>query len=303
MNIHIRSAWNHIVRSPFQALAAFFVLAITFFVTTLLTVVLYSSSQIIKYLETRPQIIAFLKEESEPSKISELHNRLQMDNRVKTVAFISKEEALEIYKRATSDNPLLSELVSPAIFPASLEVSLSDLVYTQEIIDELKQEEVVDQIGFTASLGGEENLSDAVSRLKNITFYVRLGGGIFAALLVSVAFLVLIVIIGMRMTTRRGEIEILELIGATRAFIRSPIVIEALIYGFVGAFAGWLFATVLVLYSTPSLISYFGEIPILPQDTVSLMSLFGVILVVELFVGLLLGLIGSSLAITRVKRT
>jgi cell division transport system permease protein len=302
MSIHLRSAWNHITRSPFQALAAFFVLTITFFVITLLTTIVYSSSQVIGYFETRPQIIAFLKEESEQKEISELHNRLQSDGRVKGVTYVSKEEALEIYKNATSDNPLLSELVSPSIFPASLEVSLSDLTFTQEVIDQLKQENIVDQIGFTASLGGEDRLSEAVDRLKSITFYVRIGGGIFATILVGVSFLVLIVIIGMRMTTRRGEIEILELIGATRAFIRSPIILEAIIYGLVGAAAGWLFATVIVLYSTPSLISYFGEIPVLPQDTASLMGLFGIILAGELVMGLLLGLIGSFLAVSRVKR-
>jgi cell division transport system permease protein len=301
-NIHLRSALNHIKRSPFQALAAFFVLSVTFFVVTLLSVLIYSSERIIRHFETRPQIIAFLKDEVDVESVSQLQSRLKSDVKVKEVDYVSKEEALEIYKRATSDNPLLSELVSPSIFPASLELSLTDLTHAQGVIEEVKKEEIVDQVGFTASLEGEDSLSNVIERLRKITLYIRVGGGMFAAILVGASFLVLIVIIGMRMTTRRGEIEVLNLIGATSTFIRSPIILEAIVYAIGGVFLGWLFAFIVALYSTPALVSYFGEIPVLPKDTASLFALFGVILTGELVVGIALALVGSMLAVSRVRR-
>ena len=220
MNIHIKTAWDHVRRAPFQAMAAIFVLTITFFVITIITILGYSSSQVLKYFETRPQVITFLKDDITPEKISALQNKLEADNRVSEVSYISKEQALEIYKKATAGNPLLSELVSPSIFPASLEFSLVDLSYANDLIEEIKGEEIVDQVGFTASLGGEETLSDVVNRLRTFSNYIKIGGGAFALLLTSTSFLVLIVIIGMRMTSRRGEIEVLDLIGATPGFIR-----------------------------------------------------------------------------------
>jgi len=302
MNIHIKTAWDHVRRAPFQALAAIFVLMITFFVITIITILGYSSSQVLKYFETRPQIITFLKDDATPEKISSLQNKLEKDNRVSEVSYISKEQALEIYKKATAGNPLLSELVSPSIFPASLEFSLVDLSYANELIGEIKSEDIVDQVGFTASLGGEETLSDVVDRLRNFSNYIKIGGGVFALLLTSTSFLVLIVIIGMRMTTRRGEIEVLDLIGATPGFIRSPIIYEAIIYAISGVFVGWLIALLLVLYATPSLISYFGEIPVVPKDTIKLFGLFGLILGAELFIGLFLAVSGSIMAVSRVKR-
>ncbi len=301
-NMHIKTAWDHIRRAPFQALAAVFVLTITFFVVTILSVLVYSSGKVLRYFETRPQVIAFLKDDINQDSIDSLKIKIEEDTRVKNVKLITKEEALEIYKNATSDNPLLSELVSPSIFPASLEISLDDLSFAENVIDQLKKEEIVDQVGFTASLGGEDTLSDVVRRLQKVTWYIRIGGSIFAGLLVTTSFLVLIVIIGMRMTTRRGEIEVLKLIGATSSFIRSPIVIEALIYVFVGAVSGWVLALVLVLYSTPSLVTYFGEIPILPRDTLDLFALFGFMLGLEIVAGLILGLGGSLLAVSRVKK-
>ena len=302
MNIHVKTALDYIKRSPFQALAALFVLTLTFFVATMLAVLVYSSANLLKYFETRPQIIAFLKDEITPEQVSALQNRLTGDVRVKDVRYVSKEEALEIYKQATSDNPLLSELVSPTIFPASLEFSVSDLSFAQEAINEVKKEAIVDSVGFTASLGGEKTLDDVVGRLRTLTLYLRIGGGVFVGVLAGTSLLVILVITGMRITTRRGEIEILDLIGATPAFIRSPIILEALIYSAVGAFVGWLLAFLIWLYATPSLISYFGDISILPKGTLNLFGLFAIILVGELLVGIGLALSGSYLAVSRARR-
>src|SRR3972149_327183 len=144
MNIHVRTALNNIRRSPFQAMAAIFVLFVTFFVSSILAVFIYTA-----------------------------------DPRVKDLNFVTKEQALEIYKKATKDNPLLSELVSPSVFPSSLEFSVTDLSHAEPVISEVKSEIVVDEVGYTASLGGEESLTDVVSRLRQIAFYIRLTGGAF----------------------------------------------------------------------------------------------------------------------------
>ena len=302
MNIHLKTALGYIKRSPFQALSAVFVLTITFFVTTVLAVLVYSSGNILKYFETRPQIIAFLKDEITPEQISALQNKLTSDEKIKDVSYVSKEEALSIYKSATEDNPLLSELVSPTIFPASLEFSVTNLSFAQEVIDEVKKEGIVSQVGFTASLGGEKTLQDVVSRLKNIILYVRFGGIGFAVILGLSSFLTLLVIITMRINSRKTEVEILDLIGATSKFIKSPIVFEALIYSFLGVFLGWVFAFILWLYLTPNILSYFGDIPILPEGILNLSIMFLIILAAELIIGSLLAFSGSLLAVSRARK-
>jgi cell division transport system permease protein len=301
-NIHLKTAFGSIRRSPFQAMAAIFVLSVTFLVITLVSVLVYSSEQAIKHFETRPQVIAFLLDDVPQSEVSALQQKLKVDERVKEVNFVSKEQALEIYKEATSDNPLLSELVSPSIFPASIEFSLNDLSYAEAVIEEVKQNEIVDRVGFTASLEGESGLTDVVNRLRTVTWYIRVGGGVFAGFLTGTSFLVLLVIISMRMSARRQEIEILDLIGATAGFIRSPIVLEALIYSIVGVFIGWVCVFVAILYLTPNIITYFGEIPVLPRDTLELVKLFGIILGLEMVVGVFLSLTGSLIAVSRVRK-
>ncbi len=300
-NVHLKTALGYIRRSPFQALAATFVLTLTFFVATMVAVLVYSSSKLINYFETRPQVIAFLKDTATETDIANLQHKLEADTRIKEVKYVSKEEALSIYKKATSDNPLLGQLVSPSIFPASLEFSVTDLSFAQSIIDQVKAETIVDSVGFTAALGGESSLKDVVSRLQAISLYVRIGGGVFVGMLALTSFIVLLIIISMRMATRKEEVEILDLIGATKNFIRSPIIIEAFIYALFGVILGWIIAFIGILYLAPSAVTYFGEIPVLPRDTLGLFELFGIIFGIELVISGVLAMSGSLLAISRVK--
>src|SRR5258708_35703032 len=159
-NMYLKTALSNIRRSPFQAVAAVCVLTVTFFVATIIAVLIYSSGAVLKYFETRPQVIAFLKNDAKPEDIKILLIKIENDSRVKDVRFVSKEDALTIYKNATSDNPLLGQLVSPSVFPASIEFSVKDLNNTQKLIDETKSDPIVDSVSFTASLGSESTLKD-----------------------------------------------------------------------------------------------------------------------------------------------
>ncbi len=301
-NIHLKTAFASIRRSPFQALAAIFVLSITFFVLTILTVFMYSSDKIIKYFETQPQVIAFIKNDAQQGDIVTLKNKLESDDRITDLKFVTKEEAVEFYKEVTADNPLLSELVSPSIFPASLEFSLTDLTYVNDVIGEVRSESIVDQVGFTASLGDNKSLESTVTKLKDITYYLRLGGGIFVLMLMFVSLIVILVIVSMRISTRRKEVEILDLIGASSGFIRAPIVLEAISYSLMGVFLGWLVGVILILYATPSIVSYFNQIPVLPRNTISLFSILGVVAAAELMIGFVIAVLGSFIAVSRARK-
>lgn len=302
MSKHFKTAISYIRRSPFQALAVSFVLALTFFVATVVSVLVYSSSKLIVYFETRPQVIAFLKNDADDAAIASLQHKLELNPNIQNVKYVGKEEALTIYKDATSDNPQLGELVNPSIFPASLEFSVTDLSFAQSTIAELKNEDIVDSVGFTAALGGETTLNDVIGRLKTVTSYIRIGGMSFVGLLLISSLVILLIITSMRVVGRREEVEILNLIGASKGFIRSPIVIEAFTYTLFGVFFGWGIAFISILYLSPSVVAYFGNIPILPKDALGLFELFGIILGIEILAGSLLALSGSLLAISRVKK-
>lgn len=302
MRMHLRSALSAIRRSPFQGLSAIFVLFLTFFTTSMFALIIYSSNRLLNYFETRPQVIAFIKSDATESDIATLQHKLSNNTKISDIKYVSKDEALSIYKKATSSNPQLGELVSTSIFPASLEFSVNDLAVTKDIIEETKKEKIIESVGFTASIGDENNLNSVVSKLKQVSTNLRIGGVILISILTFVSFIVLLTIISMRLSSRREEIEILNLIGATHKFIRSPITLEALIYTSIGVIAGSLVSFIIMLYISPSLTSFFGEISILPKGALEILKLFGVILGAEIVIGVFIAYIGSFLAVSRAKR-
>lgn len=299
MQNHFKTAKKHIRRAPYQALAAVLIMTLTFFVATILAILAYASHSTLQHFETQPQIIAFLKNEATSEQVSVLQKELDADSRVRNVRYVSKEDALEIYRKATSDKPVLSELVSPKVFPASLEFSVTDLSFAEEVIREVEQKETVNQVAYTASLGSTKNIGEVVNNLRNITNYIRIGGLVLLGFLLTSSLLILLVILGMRIASRREEIEILQLIGATPGFIRAPFIFEGIFYALSGAVAGWLAATLSVLYLTPSIASFFADIEVLPLTAQGLAMLFGVILGTELLLGLMLGATGSFIALRR----
>ncbi|MDO8340588.1 MAG: hypothetical protein Q7T59_01295, partial [Candidatus Woesebacteria bacterium] len=90
-----------------------------------------------------------------------------------------------------------------------------------------------------------------------------------------------------------------SLIGATPKFVSSPIVLEGIIYAILGVAIGWTTSFIMWLYVSPSLISYFGEIPILPKSPVTYFLLFAIILGTETLIGFTLALVGSLVAVKR----
>lgn len=302
MSRSVNLGFKYVRRAPYQAIAVVLVMAITFFVFTITSLVVFGSERLLRYVETRPQIIAFLKTETTSDAQNTLTEKLSKDSRIKDVKVVTKDEAFDIYKTATSDNPLLGQLVSPSIFPASIEFSLTDLSHAQAVISEVKENPAVDTVGFTANLGGESQLGATIDHLRNIAKSIRIAGVASVSVLVGTSFFVLLVVMSMRVSMRKNEIESMSLLGASGSFIRAPIVVEAIVYALLGAFIGWATSLLLVLYSSPALLKYFGQIEILPRPLPELMTLLGLIFGIEVLVALLISSIGAIIAVARSLR-
>lgn len=295
----INTAIKHIRRSPYQALTAILIMTITFFVASILIVLAYASSTTLKYYETKPQVIAYFKKDATDEQVNALFQKLKEDQRVEKVRIITREDAWRIYKEATANNPLITEFVSPKILPPDVEFGVKDLSLVQNLINEVGKEPGVDEVAFSANLGSSQDLSESVTRLTNISKYIRLGGAVTLTVLLLSSLLILLVIIGMRISSRKDEIEILQLIGATPGFIRGPFIFEGVFYAVAGSMLGWLLALLLTVYLSPTLVTFFETVPFLPKDILSLLGMFGIILAGQVALAIILGFSGSFIAIKR----
>ncbi|MCJ7792795.1 MAG: permease-like cell division protein FtsX [Candidatus Marinimicrobia bacterium] len=282
----LRITWTHIRRSPYQSLAAVTIMTLTFFIISIFTLLGAGSQVILNYFETRPQVTAFFKDETTPSQIDLLKAKLVETGKIKEMKYVSKEEALAIYREQNKDDPLLLEMVTANILPASLEVSTTNIVYLGDVAEILRQESGVEEVIFQ---------EDIVKALHSWTTNIRLIGLGLALAFSFAALLTILVIIGMKVALRREEVEIMGLIGASKGFIRFPFLLEGIFYGAVGVMIAWLVSFLLLLYATPFLVKFLAGIPILPVPLLFMLGL----LAGELLLGAAIGTLGSFLAVRR----
>jgi len=281
-----KTTWRNIRRSPYQAFAAVFVMTLTFLFISFFTFLLYGSSKAINYFESRPQVTAFFKNEVKKENINSLKNDLMATNKVANIKFVSKEDALKIYREQNKDDPLLLELVTADILPASLEISTTKLEDLSAINNMLKDSPLVSEVVFQ---------KDVVSVLTSWTNALRSIGLGLIVVLSLVSIFVMVIIIGVKISQKKQDIEIMRLIGASGWYIRWPFIFEGIFYGVTGAVLGWLISTSALWYATPFLSSFLKGIPIFPLPLVFLLGLLGT----EMLVAIILGTLASFLAVLR----
>lgn len=91
-----------------------------------------------KYKEQRPAVVVFFKEGVTQEEIAQLTDQIHLEHGVTNIKYISKEEALKIYKEAHKNDPALLEMVTADILPASLDIYLSDWNQAKQIQSNVK---------------------------------------------------------------------------------------------------------------------------------------------------------------------
>jgi cell division transport system permease protein len=275
-----KTAWKNIRRSPYQALAAILIMTLTFLAISFFTFMLVGSSKIINYFESKPQVTAFFKNEAKQSDINQLENQLKATGKI---------SSLKIYKEKNKNDPLLLDLVTADVLPSSFEISTVQIEDMNTISNMLTKSSIVSDVIYQ---------KDVVSTLTSWTGAIKKIGIVLIVLLSLVSIFIMATIIGIKISQKKEDIEIMKLIGATNWYIRWPFLTEGIVYGVVGAIIGWAIATAGLLYATPFLESFLKGIPVLPVSYLNLLILLGIEIVFAIF----LGAISSFLAVLRYSK-
>jgi cell division transport system permease protein len=156
---------------------------------------------------------------------SALRGELESTSGVESVVFESRQAAFERFKRIFQGQPELLQLARPEALPASLRVTLSDPQRAGAIRQAFTGRPGVDRV----TDQGEylQQLFKALTGMRNATFVIALIQALAALLLISNT-------IQVSAFTRRTEVGIMRLTGATRWYTQLPFLFEALVAGVVG---------------------------------------------------------------------
>ena len=293
------SFWQRTRRTPYQAIASVFMIFLTLFVMGVFLLFAFSSTTLLSYFETKPQLTIFFKDEKNKDSINKLIDKLRATGKVSSSTYISKEQALAIYKEQNKNDPLLLEMVTADILPSSLEISATSPKYMSELAELVKNEQGIDEVVFQ---------KDVIETLITWTTTIRKVGLMFIIFLFLSTFLILLTTTGMKIALRKEEIAILKLVGATPWYIKKPFIFEGITYGVAGATMAGIAVVGLILYLQPFISAFLTGIPPLLLwrfDNIAIfiwppnIYLFMLTIVILFILGFLIGFIGSIFAVSR----
>lgn len=283
----IKTTWHHLRRSPFQSLTALMVMVFSFLVISVFIIVNFGLSGVLTYFETKPEITLFIKDGLEISAIDNIQKDLSSYQGIKEIKYISKDKALEIYKQENKDNPMLTEMVTASILPASFEVTVSNPNTLEQIYQNYAtKNDVIDEVIYQ---------KDIINSLLDWTSIIRKTGIAVTLVITFISFFTIFIIVGMKITNRKEEIRISRLLGASHLYVKKPFLLEGLFYGISGSLIGSIITFSFVIIFRQSINSFFQPVEFISYD----IYFYALVLVSEVFLGSFIGLLASWIGVKR----
>jgi cell division transport system permease protein len=219
-------------------------IAVSLFVLGAFLTVASGLGELVTRWTEKVQVIVYLEDGIEERVRASLENRLREDPAVGTIEFVSREQALSRFRAMFRDLSSLPEDLGENPFPASLEVTLrADRQSPAEVQRMAK--------AFEGAPGIREIQYDLlwIERLATGVRLVRGLGAFLGGILVLAGVFTISNVIRLTIYAREDELDIMRLVGATRAYVKGPFVTEGVIQGGLGglvatgllwAALGWL---------------------------------------------------------------
>ena len=191
-------------------------------------------------------VVVFLDDRVTTTAHKQLETSLGDYPEVRTVDYFSKPEAEEEFKVLFKDQPELLAEVDYEILPASLRINLNDPSDYKLIIERLDGNPAVKEI---------RTSGEAIERLLSLTDTLVISASAFALLIGFAAFILIINTLRLAAYSKKKEIKIMRLIGASSTYIRLPFIFEAVVESLIGTSIAVGFGWALIEYSKSSVVA------------------------------------------------
>lgn len=252
---------------------------------------------VLEILQDKIDISIYFKINTPEDEILKIKKSLESLAEVKRIEYISRDQALEIFKARHADESIVSKSLeeleeNPLL--ASLNIKANNSKQYANIASRL------DASDFKESFENVTYTQNAlvIERLSGIVDTAEKGGLILIVFLALISVLVTFNTIRLAIYSSREEIGIMRLVGASNAFIRGPYAIEGIIYGFLGGILSVIVAAPIVYFGAPYLKVLVPEMNLWEYFTSHIFRLIGY----QLLFGMGLGIISSSIAIRKYLR-
>ena len=180
-------------------------------------------------------VVFFLEKNLSEKQIGLIEENLKRSSLVKSIQFISPEQALEKFQNNFPELQRIIENLDINPFPPSFETTLRE--------ENLSPYETLTFIQETSKMKGVEDIQfnrDWVEKMQSLSRLAKAIGFFLGGILTLASFFIISNVIKLNVFARKEEIEILRLVGASNTFIRIPFLMEGMILGIMGGLVSLL---------------------------------------------------------------
>jgi cell division transport system permease protein len=282
---------TYLQKEKLMTLSHFLVMGITFLVLGIFINIIVLSQTMLGYLEDQAQITLFFKDEFGEDKIIPFRDELISDERVAEATYISKEEALRIFKEINEDQPVLLESISASVLPASIEIKTKDISDLETLSNELGQKEGVEEVRF---------YKDVIERFRSVSNVVYIVGAVLVVIFFIISYSVIVSSLRTAINSRGSELEVMKLVGASDPYVKKPFIYQGVFFGVSSALAASVI-TILIGFglSKWDVFSKGFSLGFLPGVFISPVIFSLILSLILVLSGFLLGFFGSSAAVKK----
>ncbi|MBQ1372796.1 permease-like cell division protein FtsX [Candidatus Saccharibacteria bacterium] len=230
------------VRNTWLSIAAIAIMAITLIIIGATVIATSAMKTAIAEIESKVDISVYIKQSATKEKIGEIVSKMTDLESVTAVNTITPEEANRktiedlIASSNITDEAMIKELKeAPNALPWTLNIKLVDLSDTSELENFVENDASMQNMLDAQPPSYANKNRDAIDQIAHVMNRIQLAGLIAAGVFAVIAILIVFNTIRMAIFSRKEEIYMMKLVGASRWFITGPFVVEAGLYGVASA--------------------------------------------------------------------
>jgi cell division transport system permease protein len=295
----IKNGFINFGRNIWLAIAAIAMMGITLTILLFAIIANATFTHTITDLTNHIDVSVYLKDSMTEAQRNKIVRDIKNLDNVKSVTFVSKEEALKKYEKDNVNNPLLLNAISQTENPLSAELHIkpkdpNQLGSIKAFLDEPTN--LAYQSDPTSYSGDRKA---AIDKITNATHFMQQAGIVGIIVFIIISMLIIFNTIRMTIFNRRDELVIMRLLGASPSYIRGPFIVETMLYGAVAAAISLIICGSLFAISSQTLeASSLGLLDISYSSHYFSDHLW-LILTVQILVGIMIGAASSAIATRR----
>ncbi|MBI3963923.1 MAG: FtsX-like permease family protein [Candidatus Kerfeldbacteria bacterium] len=294
----IKFAFQSFSRNIWLSVVTVVILVLTLFLISLSSSLSVLADQASRSVRERVDVTVFFVIGAEKADMDGVQKLLTTLPQVADVDFVSADEAKQRFLERQPDlADALAELEENPL-PASVRIRTDELDQYPAVADALLASPYADAIEDPRR--DFEETGDVIAKLDRITSRVQQVGLIVSGIFIVIAVLVVFNAIRINIYTRREEVGIMKLVGATDSFVRGPFIIESILYALIASIFTILILLPILGIASPFLDAFFEGFDLRVSVFVNahLFEIFGV----QILIALILSVVSSMAAVGRYLR-